>query len=384
MAAKTIDGKQVAADILLGLLLVLNLSCRSAVKYEQSKLNGDYEAIVSTLDNTFPGRGSDHFSSKEKDRPMAYGLILSAEAWRYRHIQSAAAAQTMRQTGQWILDHGDVNDNGVTGFGLADAWDAFGDGTVNPANQEYTITTSMVVQGLMDWLAADPDAPKETIHRMIKACLEPYISAKANSPTGLYAYSLNPNDKEYDVFNPAVHLAGQIQRYSQIVEDVSLKGRLQEDADRIMLIALKHRHKDRLGNWCWRYGLQSRLIRSNDLVHAAFIIDGIRLYCKYGGRYRERLQLPVVMKHLNAFVVNDRWIEHPSTRGGRARLWGLGMALYLLSSEPVDVDGVESLIDQLRDYHTDEFGYAYLPQQQSRVRHNAYLMLGISRYLFQP
>src|SRR5690606_19680780 len=52
------------------------------------------------------------------------------------------------------LDHADLDRDGSPGWGLPQAWDAWSDGTENAPNHPYTITTAIVLNGLLDALRA--------------------------------------------------------------------------------------------------------------------------------------------------------------------------------------------------------------------------------------
>jgi hypothetical protein len=343
----------------------------------------DYAKLVSSFNKSNPGSGRDILSEEEKDRPMAYGLILSALAHHHKVIQSDVYITEMRNCGDWLLKNSDLDEDNIRGFGLADAWDAFGDGSINPPHQEYTITTAIAIKGLLDWLDADTEAPRDKIKLTVSSLLRPYLSGSQNSPSGIYSYSLNSNDLGYNVFNPAAFLAGQMQRYSQITEDE--KEIIQNEADRIMRLLTKNHLLDHDSNWFWNYGQSNRLERPNDLIHAIYIMEGIREYSKYNGRESDKLIWPLIRGHLFAFFKNQRWCEHPDRsdcHNKKVRLWAMGMLLYFLSTEKdMPSEYMEILLDQLTEYRMSDGGFS---DDKDYVRHDAHLLLGMSYYLFRP
>ncbi|HEX9038911.1 MAG TPA: hypothetical protein VF808_18155 [Ktedonobacterales bacterium] len=50
----------------------------------------------------------------------------------------------------YLVQHKDDNGDGLTGWGLPGAWDAFQDGTTNPANTVYAFQTGLVSDSLLD------------------------------------------------------------------------------------------------------------------------------------------------------------------------------------------------------------------------------------------
>jgi len=289
----------------------------------------------------------------------------------------------MRLCGEWLLGNTDIDGDGIHGFGLADAWDAFGDGSVNPPHNEYTITTAIAVKGLLDWLDADPDAPQEKIKSTVSLLLAPYLSGQYNSPSGIYAYSLNSNDIAYDVFNPALFLAGQMQRYSKITEnDTEI---LKNEADRNVKILVDNHLLDSNSNWYWNYGQSlEKLERPNDLVHALYIAEGVRDYINHNGSNADKIDYPRIRNHVFAFLIDGRWCEHfdrGTCHEKKVRLWAMGMLLYFLSTEPdIPSKYMDSLLDQLIADYKVEGGL--LKDENQYVRHDAHLLLGISHYLF--
>ena len=346
-------------------------------------VESDFTRLFSTLNQVSLGKGKDVLGIEDKDRPMAYSLILSALSNYHQVSQDDVYITEIRNCGYWLINNSDIDRDGIYGFGLPEAWDAFGDGSVNPPHNEYTITTAIAIKGLLDWLDADSEAPQEEINSTINLLLQPYLSGLYNSPSGLYAYSLNENDLKYDVFNPAAFLAGQMQRYSQIAEHNSED--IQSEADRIIDLLVQNHLVDIKGNWFWNYGvLLDRLERPNDLVHAVYIIEGMREYIKNNGRKKRSLQWSYIRDHIFIFLQNQIWCERfdiSNCNTKHVRLWAIGMLLYLFSTEPNIQDiYTDTLLRQLEQYKDTE-GVFRDPDQY--VRHDAHLLLGMSYYLFK-
>ena len=344
-----------------------------------------YFEILDCLDKNFPGRGIDVFDTKIKDRPMAYGILLSAEANRFRHTGELDALEFIRKCGDWLIENADLNRNGIFGYGLADPMDAFSDGYINPAHHEYTITTSFAVAGLLDWYQLEPDSDrKTTIYCTVRECLTPYLDGSWDSPLGIPSYSLNENDKKYDVYNPAAMLAAQLQRFSQITDEVLIKRSMSMKANKIISIILENALFDLKGNRYWKYGIQFQ--KPNDLVHAAYIVEGFRDYHLNEGSVA--LDLHSIMNHLLLFMSGKVWYEHidKSRQNSKrnARLWALGMLLYSLARDK-RFDLIDAtLLTQLAVYKKND-GHFMLKTNDDRVliRHEAHLMLGLSFYLFR-
>jgi len=344
-----------------------------------------YQTLVLEVDKNL-GRGLDVFNNEINDRPMAYGLILSSYAREYSSSNKIKRMQKLTKCGEWLLENHDLDDDGISGYGLADSWDAFGDGSINPAHQEYTITTAIVIDGLLDWLEWDANAPKSEIITRIDDLLVPYLSGEFNSPSGLYSYSLNHNDVPFDVFNPAAYLAGQIQRFSHVKSDNQKeKEILQNEADRIISILLKFKRETEDGVWYWGYTADSK--KHNDLVHSLYIVEGMRQYIKYDGKLKHEIKFTNVKNIVRNFFIDGHFREvyyKRSVQKDPVRLWALGMLLYFLAEEPMSPVYTESLLKDLNKYNLPDGGFSWKPGTQNKyIRHDAHLLLGLSHYLFK-
>jgi len=343
-----------------------------------------YFSILNNLDANYPGRGIDIFNDEIKDRPMAYGLILSAEANRYMYTSDTIALYNVRKCGYWLIKNSDLNDNGIKGYGLADPWDAFSDGSVNPTHQEYTITTAIVVKGLMDWYEIEMDLIiQEQIIETIEGCLNPFLDDTYNSPSGMPAYSFNENDKIYDDFNPASFLAGQLQRFSTITNSNNLSASLEHKADTIISVLIQNSHSDQSEYFYWFAAIQIK--RPNDLLHAVYIIKGFKDYYKYGGK--SDVEFDEIFNHLFSFRSDGFWYEHFKDKNKIekkfARLWALGILIYTLSEKKLYDIIEDEVLKQLSLYQAGDGIFKIKPNDNRMlIRYDAHLLLGLSHFLY--
>ena len=269
---------KVTFRILIFSLALLFSSCQKnqvGVDYTNSILYQEYNDLISSLNPVYPGNGIDIFDNQNKNRPMAYGLLMSAEQNRYLHTSSSEAYLFVKKCGKWLMENSDLNNNNITGFGLADYWDAFNDGSINEIHHEYTITTAIAVKGLLDWYDIENDQDlKLEIKNFVFECLSPFLDDRYDSPIGIPSYSFNPNDTIYDVYNPAAYLAGQLKRFSNITEDINLKETLSLKSNTIIEVLEQNVKLDDQFNFCWHYSIQHQKIQ--DLLHACYVIEGIR------------------------------------------------------------------------------------------------------------
>jgi hypothetical protein len=325
-------------------------------------------------------------------------MVLAAELNRLRAGELPERDRALiRTAGQWLLDHCDEDGDGIVGWGLPFSWDAYGDSTTNPAHTEYTITTGIVVNALLNWADNDFAAPQERIVTTVGRALAPYLDGRFASPSGLFAYSLDANDLRYDCFNPAAYLAGQMQRFSHYVVDRGLQARIGQASDRVMGILLASRKTDPDGGCYWSYSLQEDNV-PNDLPHASYIIDGIRHYMDSGGTLSPSFDWEAVYGHLRSFSSKDhsRWHAFPAFSGIERdrppRLYDLGMALYLFSRYDTEPERARALASTVCSYGGDGGRYAKWPRSSKPGReaggdlivqeYEAYLLMGLSYYCF--
>ncbi|MFC1687853.1 FG-GAP-like repeat-containing protein [Patescibacteria group bacterium] len=344
-----------------------------------------YLQTINNLNSDVPGKGFDALNPYQLlSSPMASGLILSAEANHYAYNHNQQAQEIMDKCGFWLLENSDLDNDGVIGYGLPAAWDAFGDGSTNSAHSEYTITTSVVIKGLLDWLEADSTAPREQIYDTIRQSLIPYLKGRATSPSGLIAYSLEESDRPYNVFNQAAFLAGQMQRFSLLEKDELMRWRIQYLADQIMLVVLQNKKQDPNGNWYWDQSFEN--VHAHDLAHVGLMLESANQYRISEGTYGDLFDLEKIVNHTEEFrLENGDWREFPSFEASSKTLylWGLGMGLAALSKQP----GTDELTNSLFNYHerylVSQGYYSFVPGIRNvYTRHQAYLLLGLSEYLY--
>lgn len=138
-------------------------------------------------------------------------------------------------------------DAGPNGWGLTYAWDAYQDGTVNPADTTYAITTALVLSAFLD-AGQEPPA----------GIAEHWAGLFAD---GFYPYSDQPADA---IFTPNV---------SAMMAAVMYRLGYTEQADEAI---------ERLvTSWPWTYS--ERTERPNDKLHLAYTYWGLEVYRQAGG-----------------------------------------------------------------------------------------------------
>ncbi|MBU1305863.1 MAG: hypothetical protein KKF33_10115 [Alphaproteobacteria bacterium] len=351
--------------------------------------SGQYEArqreLYYRFDATRPGRGVlDYPGNPVGDVAKSYAMILLAELTRSEEKRLNELPALFEVAGNWLLEHPNTDDGNNVGWGLPVAWDAFGDGSENPANAIYSISTAIVVDGLLTWSEERPDAPKDKIAQLVAKALDGFVAAPS-TPDGLFPYSLQASDRPYDTFNSAAYLAGQMQRYGTLVGD----DRYTEAADRTIASLIRNHRVSTQGHWYWTYSLQEA--RSNDLPHATYIVKGISDYARFGGRLADSLDLPATLGLLREYLLEvptgateiRAWPAFEADVTLPARLYDLGIALSAACNEPGLRDLIDPLLGVVASYQSD-LGYLKYPVGTEGMEpivvneYEAYLWYGIS------
>lgn len=302
--------------------------------YEDISLDQVYQRF----DAQFPGRGvTDYPGNTVEDVPKAYASILFAEVTRSSEGIRADLPNLADAAGNWLITNARLDETGVVGWGVPVAWDAYGDGSVNPVNTSYAISTGIVVDALLTWMEASSTAPADEIKAVVEQALTAYADPRVRTPAGLVPYSLREPDRSYDTFNSAAYIAGQMQRFAKYASSPEIAGRLEDAADATMSSLIANHQESPGGAWFWRYSVQENV--ANDLAHASYIVDGVQTYIREGGAVSSGVASPAVSAHLGEFADDHGrlrgWPTFQENIDAPARLYDLGMALVFgCSSEP--------------------------------------------------
>lgn len=328
----------------------------------------------------YPGHGSEHI-------PKSHAMVLLAEIERVDNGLYPALPSLALASGMWLLNNSDLNADGVVGWGVPVAWDAYGDGSENPKDTEYTISTAIVVDALLTWMERDPTAPRKDILNRVEAALEPYLAPGVSSPSGMAPYSLRASDRPYNTFNPAGYLAGQLQRFSGYASTPELQKEFSNLADRIVEVLLEHQQINQAnGAIFWHYSIEEPV--SNDMAHALYIVHGLQSYIENNGRLAHQIDMAAITRHMEDFPDTERgvlraWPNFRVDVDRPARSYGLGMAMsFMCARDDLGNQGYE-LGKFIPDYIASDGKIMRYPQSTNVAddvsvnEYQAYLYRGI-------
>ncbi len=351
----------------------------------------DVKRLYERIDPDHPGRGvTDYPGNTVDDVPKSYAMVLMADIERKRHADLVGLPELGSIAGYWLLDHADENKDGVIGWGVPIAWDAYGDGSENPAHTEYSISTAIVIDALLNWREAGAGAPESRILEVVEHAARPYLDERVLTPSGLLPYSLRESDRRYDTFNSAAYLAGQFQRLSTLTADSKLRDQLKDVADKTIASLVKnHKLSPETGAWYWDYSIQE--LSANDLPHASYIVEGLRTYAAHEGRLANQVDIDRTLDHLlefsgaGSFTVRA-WPRFRVEITLPARSYDLGMAMQVACTSERLASIRGALADALPLYVTPEGAYLKYPLSSGQPwlvvgEYEAYLYRGLATCL---
>lgn len=318
------------------------------------------DVYINALRSSGHGCGYDPRDQERKRHyPMAHALIISSESNRYLYTHNRTALEQVIQNTDWLVENKDINKNGIVGWGLPFAWDAFGDGSKNPSHTEYIITTALSVQGLLD--AIDTIDKSNIITKFIyrnkrnlylkvaQAAIDSFIENKfyTENPEGTIFFwcSSQKSDAKF-VTNCHSMFIGVFQRISTY--SIEEKKKIYQDlADKGVKYLLKAK-KEKNSGWYWIYYPESKNPREDDGVHAAYTADGLLMYKKCNGRLSPEIDEQKILNGLKLYIKDDKVLEMFSRPERVPRSWDLGYFLYVVSAYYPQENKLQEIIFQDR------------------------------------
>jgi len=388
---------------IIGIIMVLLVVTFSISKNKDCIIPHVYITALSSSSN---GYGYDPLDRDIKRQyPMAHALICSAEANRFIYTYDKEALKNAIQNASWLVENRDINNNKIVGYGLPVAWDAFGDGSKNFAHTEYTITTALTIQGLLDVVDAIDKSSiniesvykskRDLYFKTAQKAIDSFIINKfyTENPDGtlVFWYSSQPQDY-YPVTNSHSMLIGVIQKISNYPSiDIEKNKRVsyQDLADKGMKYLLQTKiEKD---DYCyWTYlnkplPLNVKGVRENHGVHAAYVADGILMYKRYGGRLSKEIDEQKILNGLKLFIKGNRVLELFSQPEISSRSWDAGYFLYVISKYYSHEKGIKESIYQYVLSREEKNGFRFYEDKDSPtnyIRFNAHVLIGLSKYFW--
>lgn len=323
---------------------------------------GPVELAARAMDASGIGVGADVLLPRAATRqhPMAVALYATAHA-------TIGDVEDTRLAADELIEAAGANQR--PGWGLGFRWDAFGDGSVNPSETVYGITTALAVKALLDAyeLVGEPRYLLEA-----RRALDGYASHFTSTPDGGYFwYSEHPADSA-PVANVSAMLAGQYARASALVES-----ELYTDlARRAATYLVGHATESESGTVSWPYGINR--IGFNDAVHAGYIVEGLLLVEEHLGGL-EGFDHDASIGWLRQFIVEPGVVSRFVGGVERDRSWGVGQLLHVFCTYTDDAETIAALLETIEEYEYEPGHYGPHPGVEILYpRFQGHVLLGLA------
>ncbi len=358
-----------------------------------------YESLLAMFPENTQGKGLDNYLEVVDHQPMTYGLVLSAEAIRYKVKPTAEGYRRMHNALKWLTENRDLHQDWQPGWGLPQPWDAFSDGTTNGPNQPYTITTAIVLNGMLDALSV-PDfgsrseraATKELIRRVVlRWCHELWETGFGG---GYFRYSPCECDSAFAVNSPSMFLGSMARFLHEQGDGLSVEDRklIQSRCDDLAR-AIANTVQMRNGAPFWLYiPMPNRYNRKspNDLVHQVYTLWGAETYRDCGGTVKFPWTRREAIESLDRFLVDGYALslacdENPPSNQ-KSILWGTGslLAFYTKWGTQKQADAAfDALIKQHGPLPSLRLNYTTPPNDKRfYARQAAHALWGMAYYCY--
>lgn len=270
---------------ILGALGLFIFLFQEKISCSPRNLMEDFEALEEELisplnlyDGTCAGKDIHH-------QYIAY--LLKSEVKMYDK-ENNNNAQLINSLAEYLIVHSDDDGDEEVGWGLPWEWDAFGDGSMNPKDSVYAIEVANVIDALLD--AFDSGVLNPSLHKKALQIMHDlailwntkYWTEQNETGRNFYWYSISKND-EIECTNISSKMAGTFSRLLRVPdlfsdeEQTIISDRIDQTISRVYELA----YKDENNVLVWDYIPSSEVSGRNDLIHHAFVIEGIFDYNKY-------------------------------------------------------------------------------------------------------
>ena len=326
---------------LLALVLGLLAGFAAPASARSAATLGD--GVFNAIDKTLPGYGKDVANVRNYlVHDMALGWYVVAAVETNDLTQARLAADQLLTTRY-------KGGNASPGWGIGWAWDAFGDGTINPAHTVYGISTAVAVRGLFDLYDATQEAKyRDAALEALEFYYERSFIRSTNyiGDVGVFWYSNTAYDRSWRVFNVISMLMGQYARAYAQTGDSTWK----DVATRCFRYLWSHRKTTATG-LMWDYEFSgSKYKGGNDGVHASFVVQGMLDYEKY---LPDLYDIAPAVEYLSSY--------EPGTQS----VWSLAMLIFTLTEGGKTARAAQLRDDRLPAYRVTGYRYGNRPSDKS-------------------
>ncbi len=362
-----------------------------------------YNTLFDTLDPDCLGYGRDvHSPTDSTHWSPAYALIVSAELLRINAASDECSESCRLQyaidNSRWLLDNVGCASTGAPLWTLPYPRMIWEDSVPVKEGTAFCIPSSHAIQAMSE-ISQHPDIDDHLAKSARQAALAAacYYAEHCFDETedGIVFWYSSLKQHSFHVTNATAMISGQLQRASKLE---SGQEKLAHQADRAIGQLLKYKF-DIDGSWGWNYFgnkiPSNRENRTNDLLHEAFVVNGLLDYKQYGGKLGTEYSYSDLHDCLCRFYRNGAIHEYSdaektmSRRRHLARSQAMGHALYVTSrlekilERPKKQELSRLIYQQFFKKYIDGNRLYYRPNGEDvthRVRIVGHVLLGLAEY----
>lgn len=319
-------------------------------------------AVLDGLQWPEVGCGRDpHSKSKDKHWATAYALIASAALRPGLPRDSKLNWAVGERAVSWLLNSVGCATTNLPVWGLPYARKIWLDEHPCRPGTGFNVPTVHSIQALCEYAQSDSNLAEDCKTAAYKAAHVFVSDCSSLSDEGRVFWYSTLQAHSYSVLNAISLMGGEVQRVAQMCNDEDLA----KAADQAMEYVLSQRESED-GVPVWNYfGNRvpaNKSQKRNDILHEAFVCQGLLTYKYAGGTHADRIDPQDILNALAKFRRDGDIFDFPSSEANErrrtrpARAIGLAQALYVLGqlyvSSGMDEARVEMIhILNVLDHH---------------------------------
>ncbi|MBL8087137.1 MAG: hypothetical protein JNM85_03585 [Chthonomonas sp.] len=299
------------------------------------------------LNGTFPtdtmALAIDSLSNQVATVDEIHGILLFCESNRYRVTRDPVAKERVAKAFNALVDRQNLDGDDGPGYGIGQAWDAFGDGSVNGVDHPYTVSTAVCLEGMLTARTSGALTPAEVqaADALIADAIR-WIVKHTYLPFGYYAYSAAPGDMN-PVTNVSSYTSGIILRALAEIPRAFTATEIKEFREkslravevildeRVMVDGAPHwNYHGPKGAFWTKFANQP-----NDLRHHGYTLWGLELARKYQREIRIPYTQAQAAASLRQYFRGDRLVGYPDawpyplskSFDKPSQIWGAGYCI---------------------------------------------------------
>lgn len=304
-----------------------------------SRLDAVMERAKRLIDKSAPGLGLDRKSPRESEHwATAYALLGHAEKILNQAGRSLDTDFSAYDFDLWLLKHQGCRSSGLAMWTLPYKRKIWGDEVGTLPGTGYTVPTCLAVYSLLHTVRATGHFGGEMALKAAEEAVNSMVACSTRTRKGRFFWYSTSESHAVPVCNAIALAAGACQRVGELCD----RDDLREVADEaVAYLTACGGYRSQEATWPY-FGLQlppnHTVNKSNDLLHEAYVCQGLLTYEASGGRVDTALGTEGTCRAIEKYIRGGSIFDFPSheDKGKRslrhARLLAIGQALFVVNA----------------------------------------------------